>query len=97
MRRGGPEHIDVLSRVEYSITVTHKEGATRTYQVTIEIGDPPGGEVRVDSTDPADRTGRRCPRDLPRALHPFRPRPQPEPARPGKRSRDARNGGWQRG
>lgn len=54
---GATEHIDVLTRVEYSITVTHEQGATRTYQVTIEIGPPPGGEVRVDSTIPATAPG----------------------------------------
>ncbi|MGE5697823.1 MAG: polymorphic toxin type 4 domain-containing protein [Candidatus Sericytochromatia bacterium] len=58
----GTADVDVLSRVEYKITVELKaavegQGASRTYDVVIEIGPPPEGTIRVDSTIPADAPG----------------------------------------
>ena len=83
LRRGRPEQIDVLSRVEYSITVTHEQGATRTYEVTIEIGDPPGGEIRVDSTIPPTAPGGDVLATFPRIT----PVPTPPTARTGTAGR----------
>jgi hypothetical protein len=57
----GTEYIDVLTRVEYEITITLKgfpgQERSATHRVTIEIGPPPEGAVKVDSTIPATAPG----------------------------------------
>jgi hypothetical protein len=53
----GTANIDLLTRVEYTITIEHVDGATVTHHVTIEIDLPPGTGIRVDSTIPSDVPG----------------------------------------
>ena len=57
LRGGGTEHIDVLTQIDYSITITLEGGRTETHRVRITIGPPPEGAVRVDSTIPATAPG----------------------------------------
>lgn len=57
LKGNGVEHIDVLTRVDYTIKIKLEGGRTETHSVAIEIGPPPEGAVKVDSTIPADAPG----------------------------------------
>ena len=49
---GGVEHVDILTKVEYTITANGK-----TFAVVITVGPPPGGRVAVTSTIPEGAPG----------------------------------------
>ena len=58
LAEGGVEHVDVLTRVDYTITGTMGDHPPQTYRVVIEVGPPPNGAVRVvESTIPSNVRG----------------------------------------
>ena len=70
LQDGGVEHVDVLSRVEYTITGSVEGGDPVTFTVVIDVGAPPNGSVEVRSTIPENAPGA----DV---LAAFRPPPTP--------------------
>jgi hypothetical protein len=55
---GTVEAVDVLTRVEYDITLEHPERGSAKHRVVIEVGDPPNGTAEVvESTIPPDVEG----------------------------------------
>jgi hypothetical protein len=55
---GTVEHVDILTRVEYQITVEHGDNTPRSYRVVIEVSSPPNGRATVvENTVPPDAPG----------------------------------------
>ncbi len=55
---GTVEHVDILTRVEYQITVERGDNSPRSYRVVIDVSSPPNGRATViENTVPPDAPG----------------------------------------